>query len=78
MNTASGTLEALGAMVAISWATSTPSPERKKRSTPPINALPGVKASEYPAIIHKTLISAATEKLYIIVDSTFFLRAMPP
>ena len=46
MKTVSGMLPALGATVTISLPMSRLIPLRKKRSRPPIKALPGVKASE--------------------------------
>ncbi len=38
----------------------------------------GVKAREYPMIIQSTVITQVVAKLCAAVESTFFLRTMPP
>ena len=47
------------------------------RWVPPIQALPGVKASEYPAANHSTLTSAAMATTLAMVLSTFLRRTIP-
>ena len=60
---------------------SLPMPARNRFPSPPTKALrspPSLKASEYPMTIHSTVIRQAVAKLCMTVDSTFFLRTMPP